>query len=89
MNYLVSEILKDAQIASVAIPLRLMEVFTKKDVYNVCGYGNIVTSIWIYLVKNHYFAQLRKVMDSKIPIPYEETTKPPTPLVCKRNLILT
>ena len=70
---------------TLAIPLRLIEVFTSVRTYdnmikNQDESRRIVTSIWTYLIRKGYFQKLRSLIDSKIPEPFEESVKPPTPL---------
>lgn len=68
----------------VAIPLRLIEVYTMVDTYcslrDVKQCQQILASLWLYLVKNNYFAHLRQIFDTKVPKPYEETVKSFSPV---------
>jgi len=58
------------------VPLRLIEVFTSLDFFaKICGQQNatnIIISIWSYLVKNNYFHYMRKIIETKVPAPYDE-----------------
>ncbi|XP_015782602.1 ubiquitin-protein ligase E3C [Tetranychus urticae] len=69
---------------SVAVPLRLIEVYTTLETYTPLGDvkkgQRMLTNIWTYLASNGYFHYLREIIDSKVPEPYEETIKAPTPI---------
>jgi len=69
---------------SLAIPFRVIEVFTSKDTYasliNQEDTEKLLSLIWTHLVTKDYFVMLRNVLEKRVPEPYEETTKPPTPL---------
>ena len=66
------------------IPLRLLDVFTSIDFYaKNCRKQNVtklVKSIWNYVIKNNYFMRMRKIIETKIPSPYDEQSVPYTPL---------
>lgn len=76
--------MKNESNSPVAIPLRLIEVFTTLDTYcalrDVQQCQQILASLWCFLVKNHYFAHLRQIFDTKVPKPYEETVKSFSPV---------
>ncbi|RWS07895.1 ubiquitin-protein ligase E3C-like protein [Dinothrombium tinctorium] len=76
-----SNCISGAQQTTVAIPLRLIEIYTTCSTY-ACLSDNdqILASIWSYLVNNGYFSHTRKILDTKVPEPYEESIKPPTPM---------
>lgn len=65
------------------VPLRILEVFTSNDFYSKnCRKQNVVDlikSIWSFLVKNNYFLYMRKIIETKIPVPYDEDV-PYTPM---------
>ena len=70
---------------TLAIPLRLIEVFTAVASYdnllkNETESKRMVSKIWTYLIRNGYFQKLRSLIDSKVPEPFSESIKPPTPL---------
>ncbi|KAI1289304.1 Ubiquitin-protein ligase E3C [Halotydeus destructor] len=83
VKYMAS-ILASEQSQSMAIPLRLIEDFTSLDIYkdldSNTGAETILSSIWSFEVYHGYFDSMRRLFDSKIPEPYEETTRAPTPL---------
>lgn len=70
---------------SLAIPFRLIEVFTTPETYGAAFDGTcsttILSSIWSFLVNRcAYFSKIRAILDKRVPEPYEPSTKPPTPL---------
>ena len=69
---------------SIAIPMRVLEVYTSaegyKSVNNLQKVNSVLYSIWNYLICNQFFKQMRTLIDNKIPEPYESTSKAPTPL---------
>ncbi|XP_054161532.1 ubiquitin-protein ligase E3C-like [Oppia nitens] len=68
---------------SIAIPMRVFEVYTSVDSYNSDNKSKVIstlTSIWDYLICHNFFTHMRHLIDSKIPEPYESTSKAPTPL---------
>lgn len=73
-----------SQQISIAIPMRIMELYTSADIYksaaNSQNANHILSSIWNYLISHGFFRQMRTLIDNKIPEPFESTTKAPTPL---------
>lgn len=68
---------------SMAVPLRVMEVFTAKENTERILKGETdrhLIGIFVYLAENKYFVQLRKLLDEKIPPLMEVTPVPPTPM---------
>ncbi|RWS26248.1 ubiquitin-protein ligase E3C-like protein [Leptotrombidium deliense] len=73
--------LSNLKSTNLSIPLRLLEIYTTSNTYSSFSDGEkVMLSIWSYLVQNGYFVDTRKILDSKVPAPYEETLRPPTPL---------
>ena len=68
-----------SQANAITIPLRLIEIYTDMRLYQR-NQPAVVSSIWDYLIRNHYFTTLRLIIDQKIPAVYEETVRGPTPL---------
>lgn len=66
-----------------AVPLRVLEVFTAKEnnerILKDATDRHLI-GIFIYLAENKYFAQLRKLIDEKVPPLLEPTPIPPTPM---------
>lgn len=73
-----------SQQTSIAIPMRILELYTSAETYNSVANSQsaniILSSIWTYLISHGFFKQMRKLIDTKIPEPYENTIKAPTPL---------
>lgn len=66
-----------SQANPIAVPLRLIEVYTDPVLYSDPA---VVPRIWDSLIRGEYFATLRLLMDQKVPVIYESTVRPPTPL---------
>ncbi|GAB1868523.1 HECT-type E3 ubiquitin transferase [Camponotus japonicus] len=68
---------------SLAIPLRVLEVFTTREdtekVLRENSYWHL-ESIFVYLIQHNYFEQLRKLLDAKVPLMVEATSVAPTPI---------
>lgn len=68
----------------IAIPLRLIEVFTSSSSYlkefDDHDSRRLVSNIWTHLIRKDYFKKLRCVIDTRVPEPFEEATKSPTQL---------
>ncbi|KAL6424110.1 hypothetical protein ACFW04_009767 [Cataglyphis niger] len=68
---------------SLAIPLRVLEVFTTREetekVLRENSYWHL-ESIFVYLIQHSYFEQLRKLLDAKVPLMVEATSVAPTPI---------
>lgn len=82
MRQIVDTVSQDAT-RSMAAPLRVMEVFTGKENTERILEGETnchLIGIFVYLAKNKYFVQLRKLLDEKIPPLLEVTSVPPTPM---------
>lgn len=58
------------------IPLQLLKIYTSTDFYlKNCKNQNVhklIKSIWYYLIKNNYFMYMRKIIETKVPVPYDE-----------------
>jgi len=72
---------------SLAIPLRVLEVFTtREDTEKVLPLSaskhtyRHLESIFVYLIQHNYFEQLRKLLDEKVPPMAEMTSVAPTPI---------
>ncbi|KYN18133.1 PREDICTED: ubiquitin-protein ligase E3C [Trachymyrmex cornetzi] len=72
---------------SLAIPLRVLEVFTtREDMEKVLPLSaskhtyRHLESIFVYLIQHNYFEQLRKLLDEKVPPMVEVTSVAPTPI---------
>lgn len=65
----------DALAGSVAIPLRMLEIFTDLDIYRrYAGTSfpiNVIQSILQHLIRNGYYHSMRALMDSKVPASIE------------------
>lgn len=77
--------LKNEPNSSIAVPLRLIEVYTSRETYclsfdDQTQLTQLLLIIWSYLVDNGYFIFIRSIINVRIPEPYEETIKPPTPI---------
>lgn len=70
------------QSSTIAIPLRVIEIYTTPSIYCETDLDviNILTSVWRFLVIKGFFQFVRGIIDKKVPEPYEETIKAPTPL---------
>lgn len=68
---------------SLAIPLRILEVFTAREdtekVLRENSYQHL-ENIFVYLIEHNYFEQLRKLLDEKVPPMAEATSVAPTPI---------
>lgn len=68
---------------SLAIPLRILEVFTAREdtekVLRENSYRHL-ENIFIYLIEHNYFEQLRKLLNEKVPLMAEATSVAPTPI---------
>eukprot|EP00092_Neocalanus_flemingeri_P033885 GFUD01036847.1.p1 GENE.GFUD01036847.1~~GFUD01036847.1.p1 ORF type:complete len:1078 (-),score=314.76 GFUD01036847.1:112-3345(-) len=64
---------------NLASSLRFMQVFTCQENYSANGLA-ILTKVYKFLIKDSYFAKIRKLIDTKIPPLLAVTTRPPTPL---------
>jgi len=68
---------------SLAIPLRVLEVFTTREdtekVLREHSYRHL-ENIFVYLIQYNYFEQLRKLLDEKVPPMAEATSVAPTPI---------
>ncbi|EFN77772.1 ubiquitin-protein ligase E3C isoform X1 [Harpegnathos saltator] len=68
---------------SMAIPLRVLEVFTTREdterILRENSYRHL-ESIFVYLIKHNYFEQLRKLLDEKVPPMLEVSSVAPTPI---------
>lgn len=68
---------------SLAIPLRVLEIFTTREdtekVLRESSYWHL-ESIFVYLIQHNYFEQLRKLLDAKVPLMVEATSVAPTPI---------
>ncbi|KYM98999.1 PREDICTED: ubiquitin-protein ligase E3C [Cyphomyrmex costatus] len=68
---------------SLAIPLRVLEVFTTREdtekVLREHSYRHL-ESIFVYLIQHNYFEQLRKLLDEKVPLMAKVTPVAPTPI---------
>lgn len=66
-----------------AIPLRVLEMFTTREdterILRENSYRHL-ESIFVYLIKHNYFEQLRKLLDEKVPPMLEVTSVAPTPI---------
>lgn len=68
---------------SLAIPLRVLEMFTTRDDTERSLRDNTsrnLESIFVYLIQHNYFEQLRKLLDEKVPPMAEVTSVAPTPI---------
>lgn len=68
---------------SLAIPLRVLEVFTERENTNKILEQNshmFLENVFTYLIKHGYFHLLRKLIDAKIPPMLEPSSIPPTPI---------
>jgi len=68
---------------SLAIPLRILEVFTaREDTEKVLRENSYryLENIFIHLIEHNYFEQLRKLLDEKVPPMVEATSVAPTPI---------
>ncbi|XP_058797923.1 ubiquitin-protein ligase E3C [Phymastichus coffea] len=82
MKYSLETILSDST-QSIAIPFRILEVFTTpEDAERVIGSNSNehLKEIFAYLVKNKYFEQVRCLIDAKVPHNLEPSSIPPTPM---------
>ena len=72
------------QNVAIATPMRLLEVFTSAQTYQSTGdsqkVDSILSSIWSYLINRHFFKQMRHIIETKTPEPFESTARAPTPL---------
>ncbi|XP_076346418.1 ubiquitin-protein ligase E3C [Tachypleus tridentatus] len=72
--------------ASIAVPLRLLEVFTDPEVYMHTSEGTTHTALlpleklWLHLTREGYFKKLRIVMENRVPSFLEQSASPPIPL---------
>ncbi|XP_072763602.1 ubiquitin-protein ligase E3C [Anoplolepis gracilipes] len=68
---------------SLAIPLRVLEVFTTREdtekVLHEKSYWYL-ENVFVYLIQHNYFEQLRKLLDAKVPPMAEATSDAPTPI---------
>ena len=57
-------------------PLRLLEVFTSVEFYaKHCkeqSGARLIRSIWNFLVQNNYFVYMRKIIETKVPVPCDD-----------------
>ncbi|XP_024942049.1 ubiquitin-protein ligase E3C [Cephus cinctus] len=90
MQHTVAAIPPDA-VQSLAIPLRVLEVFTvREDTEKILKEktDQHLEGIFIYLAKNKYFEQLRKLIDLKVPPMLDASPVPPTPMAkCLLDMI--
>lgn len=81
MQYSLRTVLDDSM-QSIAVPLRIIEVFTTPDGEKFVGKDSdlYLKEIFAYLVKNSYFQQVRQLIDTKVPPNLEVSSNPPTPM---------
>lgn len=80
MQYTVDAI-KSEKTHYVAIPLRVLEVFTVQEETDRALDGKAVQylkDVFSHLVKNGYFDQVKKLLEDKVPPMLEATSNPPT-----------
>ena len=63
---------------AIAIPLRVLEIFTLFDGIEDSRQHSEV--IFVYLLNNNYYKQMKKLIDAKIPPIDVPTSLPPTPM---------
>lgn len=80
MEYSLNVVLKSDSSQSVAIPFRILEIFTSTENASDSCNNTYLRNIFAYLVQNHYFEQVRKLIDAKIPSLLEPSSTPPTPM---------
>lgn len=81
MQYCLKTVLDDSM-QPIAVPLRIIEVFTTPDEGKIIGQDSdlYLKEIFAYLVKNKYFQQVRQLIDAKVPPNLEVSPNPPTPM---------
>lgn len=81
MQYCLNTVLDDSM-QSIAVPLRIIEVFTTPDEEKNVGKDPdlCLKDIFAYLAKNKYFHQVRQLIDTKVPPNLEISPIPPTPM---------
>ncbi|CAG4977925.1 unnamed protein product [Parnassius apollo] len=77
-------LLKDGSEVPMAVPLRMLEVFTSmQSAVSSMSYEeavNIIGGTFLYLIKRGYFKDLRNLMCQRTPPLYGTSPNPPTPL---------
>lgn len=84
LQYLYKLMFNDSvQQSSNFVPLRLLEVFTSPEFYaKNCrkqDVSRLIKSIWNFLVQKNYFVYMRKIIETKVPVPYDDEV-PHTPM---------
>ncbi|XP_011496921.1 PREDICTED: ubiquitin-protein ligase E3C [Ceratosolen solmsi marchali] len=80
MEYSLETVLTNI-VQSIAIPLRILEVFTTQEDNKIIIGNNFnlhLKKIFAYLVKNKYFEQVKQLIEAKIPPNLDLLTTPPT-----------
>ncbi|XP_001607965.1 ubiquitin-protein ligase E3C [Nasonia vitripennis] len=82
MQYSLQTVLDDSG-QSIAIPFRILEVFTTPEetggvIYIDVDPDSHLKDIFAYLVRNKYFEQVKQLIDTKVPSNLEPSPKPPT-----------
>jgi ubiquitin-protein ligase E3 C len=82
MQYSLETLLTDTA-QSIAIPLRILEVFTTPEDTGIIieTHSDLyLKKIFAYLVKNKYFEQVKQLIEAKIPPNSDSLSTPPTPM---------
>lgn len=84
MQYSLQTVLDDS-VQSIAIPLRILEVFTTPEetgrvIYIDVDPDSHLKDIFAYLVRNKYFEQVKQLIDAKVPSNLDPSPMPPTPM---------
>ncbi|XP_023217636.1 ubiquitin-protein ligase E3C-like [Centruroides sculpturatus] len=81
LRYLVGQVSNPIPLA---VPLRLIEVFTSVNTYNFSKetrtIQDLLRNLWTFLIKRGYFKHLLVILENRVPDSISNSPNPPTPI---------